>query len=60
MFVRSALRCFHLPYDTGEILKKDEAAWEAALRLACDVEHGLRPGEDWSFASSMSRGQCSS
>jgi hypothetical protein len=35
--------------DTGEILKNDEAAWAAALRLARDVEHGLRPGADWTL-----------
>ncbi|WP_377830934.1 tRNA 5-methylaminomethyl-2-thiouridine synthase (plasmid) [Bradyrhizobium lupini] len=33
----------------GELLKSDEAAWEAALRLARDVEHGLRPGESWTL-----------
>jgi hypothetical protein len=35
--------------ETGELLKSDEAAWELALRLARDVEHGLQPGEDWTL-----------
>jgi hypothetical protein len=35
--------------ETGELLKGDDAAWEAALRLVRDVEHGLRPGEDWTL-----------
>ena len=35
--------------ETGELHSGDDAAWEAALRLARDVEHGLRPGEDWTL-----------
>ncbi|MGY4370543.1 hypothetical protein ACVW1A_006608 [Bradyrhizobium sp. LB1.3] len=33
--------------ETGELLKRDDAAWEAALRLVRDVEQ--RPGEDWTL-----------
>jgi hypothetical protein len=35
--------------EAGEFLKSDEAAWEIALRLARDVEHGLQPGDEWTL-----------
>ena len=47
--------CFHFegsrPYtdEAGELLKSDEAAWDAALRLVRDVENRLRPGDQWTL-----------
>ena len=34
---------------TGENLSDDEAAWREAIRLSRDIEHGVRPGDDWTL-----------
>jgi hypothetical protein len=33
--------------DLGEELQHDAAAWQSAVRMLRDLEHGFQPGEEW-------------